>query len=210
MTHAYILGDSLTGFRTQLCARMGWTFDLDAVSGSGYTHRAPTHLADSFGDRLPALIAATHDVIVVAGGSNDNDSATFAADVAAFYADLRADLPTEPLYVTPTHRMTQAHFDVFAAIVGAAEAVLIDWGDCAEVPRTDAVRWLTGTGNVAAPAGDGNRDDYMSDDGIHPSAAGSAYLGDRMARAILSPFGAGSIAGVGTADGSPIALGFQP
>ena len=37
--------------------------------------------------------------------------------------------------------------------------------------------WQTGTGNVGQPRGDGNGDVYISADGVHPTAAGCAYLG---------------------------------
>jgi hypothetical protein len=47
--------------------------------------------------------------------------------------------------------------------------------------------WLTGTGNVGSPAGDGNRDVYLGADGVTPTRAGAAYLGKRAQFAIRPP-----------------------
>jgi lysophospholipase L1-like esterase len=44
--------------------------------------------------------------------------------------------------------------------------------------------WITGTGRVSAPKGDGNADSYVGADGVHPTDAGQAYVGRRMALAL--------------------------
>lgn len=45
-------------------------------------------------------------------------------------------------------------------------------------PYTD--RWLTGTGSIVDPRGDGNQDVYVGTDGVHPSVAGVAYYVGRV------------------------------
>lgn len=47
--------------------------------------------------------------------------------------------------------------------------------------------WLAGTGKVGAPTGDGNRDVYLSADGVTPTWAGSVYLDKRAQFAVKPP-----------------------
>lgn len=196
MTTAYLIGDSYSvvggGFGASLAARMGWTLTVDGVGGSGY---GVAGSGTAFPDRLPALIAANPDVAIIEGGGNDWSAnatplATFITLLASFYASLRSSLPTATLYVTGAHRIGQTYFDALVSATATAGGVYVDWGDVAEVPRTTIpanTRWLTGTGNASAPAGDGNRDVYLGSDSVHPNAAGCAYLGTRLAFAINPP-----------------------
>ena len=55
-----------------------------------------------------------------------------------------------------------------------------------QVRQVSAV--FTGTGKAGAPAGDGNRDLYISADGIHPTNQGSEALGDALAVCLRSGF----------------------
>ena len=48
---------------------------------------------------------------------------------------------------------------------------------------------FTGTGKAGAPAGDGNRDLYISADGTHPTNQGSEALGDALAACLRDGFG---------------------
>lgn len=47
---------------------------------------------------------------------------------------------------------------------------------------------FTGTGKAGAPAGDGNRDLYISSDGVHPTNQGSEALGDALAACLRDGF----------------------
>nr|DAW08900.1 MAG TPA: hypothetical protein [Caudoviricetes sp.] len=47
---------------------------------------------------------------------------------------------------------------------------------------------FTGTGKAGAPAGDGNRDLYISADGVHPTNQGSEALGDALAACLRDGF----------------------
>lgn len=55
-----------------------------------------------------------------------------------------------------------------------------------QVRQVSAV--FTGTGKTSAPAGDGNRDLYISADGIHPTNQGSEALGDALAACLRDGF----------------------
>ena len=56
-----------------------------------------------------------------------------------------------------------------------------------EVQQVSAV--FTGTGKAGSPAGDGNRDLYISADGTHPTNQGSEALGDALAACLRDGFG---------------------
>ena len=56
-----------------------------------------------------------------------------------------------------------------------------------DVRQVSAV--FTGTGKAGAPAGDGNRDLYISSDGVHPTNQGSEALGDALAVCLREGFG---------------------
>lgn len=55
-----------------------------------------------------------------------------------------------------------------------------------EVRQVSAV--FTGTGKAGSPAGDGNRDLYISADGLHPTNQGSEALGDALAACLRGGF----------------------
>ena len=55
-----------------------------------------------------------------------------------------------------------------------------------DVRQVSAV--FTGTGKAGAPAGDGNRDLYISSDGVHPTNQGSEALGDALAVCLRTGF----------------------
>lgn len=55
-----------------------------------------------------------------------------------------------------------------------------------QVRQVSAV--FTGTGKAGSPAGDGNRDLYISADGVHPTNQGSEALGDALAACLRAGF----------------------
>jgi lysophospholipase L1-like esterase len=192
MTTAVFLGTSITadGLPTACAARLGWTEVNQGEAATGYLKR--TLLDDtyvSFRGRLPGVIAANPDVLVVEGGVNDTPTQgfgaeQFVAEVPLFFAAVRAALPAIPVYVLAPWWKSRVMDEILAEAVVLKAAcatygcVYIDWL---------TVPWLTGTGKVDAPAGDGNSDVYMSAGGLHPSTAGRAYLGTRLAFAIRPP-----------------------
>jgi hypothetical protein len=202
--NASFLGDSLTGaaltgvgygYEVALCSCLGWTKHyVDGYGGSGFCNLHDT--GHAFIDRLPALLASSPDIVVVEGGTNDSaydPTTTFRMALAAFYAALRAGF-AGPLYVTASYRIDQAWFNECYNAAIAAGAVFIDWGDWSSQPRTTVPagrRWLTGTGDVITPKGDGNRDVYMgigsTANHTHYGAAGCAYIGHRMGCEIKPP-----------------------
>lgn len=78
----------------------------------------------------------------------------------------------------------------YAGAIYRVEAGFWAGGDPAaafpDVRQVSAV--FTGTGKAGAPAGDGNRDLYISSDGLHPTNQGSEALGDALAVCLRTGF----------------------
>lgn len=166
---------------------------------------------NAFRARLPTSVDAKPDLFITAGGINDNNSiaapplyatvaeafAAFNAGVASYFADLRTALPDAVLAaVGPWAPREVVGGDPVAlskadAIKGALQAaggawIFIDnlrggWSNSAGASAAGFGPWQTGTGNSGTPRGDGNGDLYLAAEGVHPNAAGSLYLGTRLA-----------------------------
>jgi lysophospholipase L1-like esterase len=190
--------------------------DMDALGGTGY---APNSVfgnpGDAFPERSATSVDAQPDLVITAGGINDNNSlalspyataadarAGFEAAATSHFSRLRAALPTSllvalgpwaPRQNMPTHPTEQAKADTIAAALRAAGGpwVFLDnlnggWLASSGASSVGSGPWQTGTGNSAAPAGNGNGDLYLAADGVHPNMAGSDYLGGRIAADLRS------------------------
>jgi hypothetical protein len=178
VTSVYFMTDSLGNWNlvNAICDRFGWTPTLDYGPGTGYS--AP-HLAGTFNDRLPALIAAAPDKVIVIGGANDGgpDDEVVEA-INEFWHGLRAALPDAECYAT------SLHFALGAVKLAALKDAVTRVGGV----HVDGSGWFTGTGKIGSPAGDGNRDIYLGSDGVHekdPEA--SRFLALHLAFAIRPP-----------------------
>lgn len=188
-TVAAVMGDSYSqqvgpdnwfGVASRL---LGWSPVMAAAGGTGYTVAASYA---TFASRLAAyVLAAAPDVMVFAGGINDPGTGLQAAATSLF-ATAHAAYPAALMVaVGPWQNSTGS------AISQASKGTAIA-AAAATVPGMIYVDnltspWITGSGAVATPAGDGNADNYMpltSD--VHPNPAGQAYLGARFAAAVRS------------------------
>ena len=169
-----------------------------------------TNAGDAFPARLSTSVDTQPDLFITAGGINDNNSLAlppyataqaardgFMAAVSAYFTQLRADLPQSvlvalgpwvPRQATPTDAVAQSKADAIRAALSAAGGpwVFLDnlnggWSCSSGASNPGTGPWQTGTGNSAAPAGNGNGDLYLAADGVHPNVAGSLYLATRMA-----------------------------
>ncbi|HSV71500.1 MAG TPA: SGNH/GDSL hydrolase family protein, partial [Methylibium sp.] len=166
---------------------------------------------NAFPARLPSNVDVRPDLFLTAGGINDNNAyaapplyataadalAGFNAAVGDYYQRLRTALPGAvlaavgpwaPRASTPTDPIARAKADTIKAALQAAGGLWIfldnldgSWLNSAGAAGAPTGPWQTGTGNVAAPAGDGNGDLYLLPDGVHPNAEGCLYLGTRIA-----------------------------
>lgn len=122
------------------------------------------------------------DVIVIAGGINDSGYSDDEIKTAAgrFFDKIQSELPDVAVFVLgPWNPRSAIRPGVNSAIKSAAAGRKhFLW-----VPNYDD-SWITGTGYVGHPAGDGNSDIYTSSDGTHPSTDGIFYLATRFATSI--------------------------
>ena len=153
------------------------------------------------------VITAPDLVLTAGGINDDNSFAVpplyasaaeakagFDAAVQRHFRDLRAALPDAvlaamgpwaPVESLPVGAVAQSKADTILAALQsiAGPWVFLDnlhggWTTSAgaSAPATRGA-WQTGTGNVGQPHGDGNGDTYVAADGVHPTPAGSQYLG---------------------------------
>ena len=182
------LGDSLTvgvgapperGYAWQTAQSLGWPIAVvDGVSGSGF-------LAAGGGrpmpDRVPAVVAAEPDVVVVAGGSNDvfgGYDADAVGDAAAeLLTELRAGLPDATVVVLGPFPTSLGAVDspdpIRDAVREATQAAGAQWVDAGSV-----------VASVVSTDADWGR--YVSADGLHPNEQGYRAIADALA-AELAP-----------------------
>jgi lysophospholipase L1-like esterase len=159
---------------------LGWDIEIDSTDGgTGYQTAAA---GSTFLTRVPDMVAAAPDVVVVAGGINDAAPGLQAAATSVL-SGLRAGLPDAPIYVVgpwcPPGSTYSAQSAKYTAMQGAVAAV----SNCIFI---DPHTWFTGTGNTSNIIGDGNSDVYIQSDNTHPNTVGRSYLAGRMADAIAA------------------------
>jgi lysophospholipase L1-like esterase len=166
---------------------------VGAIGGTGWLN--PGTGQTKFRDRNAPLIAAAPDIVLICGGHNDRTypTADVTAEVAAWITTTRAALPRAVFVVMgawpgdfgPSAEMIATENAIAAGVVAAADA------NTFFIPvSTDALQpWLFGTGNQAAPNGSGNTDVYIGTDTVHPTTAGHAMLGKRVAASMSLALG---------------------
>jgi lysophospholipase L1-like esterase len=183
---ALVVGDSyLAGaigvtqqrtFGPLTCTALGWLCQYDAQGGTGYA--ADGHDNDSafrpYGIRLATDQAndATPDVVVITGGRNDAAEADGATSAKAYLAAVRKAYPTAALVVVapfwddskPPPALLALR-DVLKVQASRNRAAFID-------PL--GAEWIT----------DANAPTYIGSDGTHPTAAGHAFLAQKLSSAL--------------------------
>ncbi|WP_298459236.1 SGNH/GDSL hydrolase family protein [uncultured Cellulomonas sp.] len=186
------LGDSLTvgvgappgrGYAPQTARALGWPIAVvDGVSGSGFV--APG-LGRPMPDRVPAVVAAKPDVVVVAGGSNDvfggYDAEAVGAATTELLTELRAGLPDAAVVVL-------GPFPTSLAGVGAPDPVR---DAVREATLAAEARWLDAGAVVASVVTtDADWDRYTSADGLHPNEDGYRAMAHALAAELTELVGA--------------------
>jgi lysophospholipase L1-like esterase len=188
-----VLGDSYTEgllcYAQRLRHLLAWEVWSSGAGGTGYINSGPSGRV-KFGDRVQTDVIAYHpDIVIVAGGLNDGGfpQDQLRAEALALYDAILTNLPSSKLIVVGPWWPTGVPADYILAtrdtIKNAAaerKAEFVDPIAAARVQETNA-GWITGTGNVAHPAGDGNADLYISADGLHPTDLGHQYLAVKLA-----------------------------
>ena len=201
-----VLGDSWTGgangvatvntFASMLGEKLGIQPSYAAgIGGTGYVNAGPGAGVSTFafGDttqRLAAIVAAAPTDILIAGSVNDGGTAlaTLKTAAAAVYSYFNTNLPSARLHVmlpqpgtVATQASTAQATNRLAILQAAQEATNVY-----TIIRPVIDNWLTGTGKADTPVGDGNRDRFLSNDGVHLTQEGHDYFADRTAAALAT------------------------
>lgn len=175
-----------TGWRVWNLAEIGTGY-LSASNGPTYGSFRPGTFGSS--RRLAAVQRAPLDLLLVNGSINDAVAASYTPEAHRAAVDrylddvarLRPDLPVVLVGIEPLGRYGTGPWGERSRVMNANLASMV--GRHANViafidPYTDP--WLTGTGSIADPRGDGNQDTYIGTDGVHPSIAGVRYYVGRI------------------------------
>lgn len=171
-------GFAFNAFAPATARKLGWTdLYISGASGTGYrtAYGSSPNLVDRF--RTDVLPFAP-EVIVISAGYNDTLPGVV-ENAPKLFDIIQAALPDTIVFVMgpidPKQDQGPKRQPLLNAVSGRPNFYFIDnLGD----------RWQTGTGNVAAPKGDGNADQYVGADGVHLSIAGNRYIADRLSTAI--------------------------
>ncbi len=189
---AMFVGDSITegpagqaaqtSFAPIAAQLLGWSDAwISGVGATGYLEAPSPRF--TFRQRFDADIRAyAPDVLVIAGGVNDTGftDAQIHTEAGLLFDRIQQDLPNTLVFVLgPWNPRMVVRAGVNTAIkTAAAGRPNFFW-----VPNYDEP-WITGTGTVGAPTGDGNSDIFTSPGGLHPSPAGIDYYARKFKDAI--------------------------
>jgi lysophospholipase L1-like esterase len=176
-----VLGDSFApaegqpladyNFTAVAASQLGWGEVLPfGQGGTGYTNPGQADEGDTvYGDRVERVIAASPDVVIVQGGTNDRDYQSTRDAAGSVFAQLKAGLPQ-------------------AQIVAMGPLATGTLDEATMTPARDAIR------DAAAAEGiefidplDGGwlgRDASLFVDGVHPNAEGQRQIADLFVRAM--------------------------
>lgn len=164
---------------------LGWRLHVSSDGNTGFGYSGGSGLY-SYADRVQDFTGLELDAMVFYGGINDTDSTTLRAGATQTLSRARALFPFMPFWVIGPQSPTITYQNANAARWTALQAA------SATDPNTtwiDTRGWVTGTGKVSAPTGDGNADTITSSDGTHPMAgAGDVYLASRIASEIAKGY----------------------
>jgi hypothetical protein len=190
MGDSYSQNGGVNGIAPTASRIAGCEWVLNGSGGTGYNQDTGAGGKAVFLVRLPGLLAAAPDYLVTCGGINDG-TGTLAADVAAYLALAKGTLASDRIFVvgpwdppSQNHTTSATKRDIIRTATLATGCRFID---------NIAAGWQTGTGNVAAPTGDGNSDIYIPGSGetTHPvNPDGYTYLGARLGLAVAALIGA--------------------
>ncbi|MCP2047869.1 UNVERIFIED_ORG: lysophospholipase L1-like esterase [Paenarthrobacter nicotinovorans] len=165
----------------QMAQRMNWDFIRDGFGGSGYVAKGNQpdqgpSVDQAFQTRLPNLIKADPDVVIIAGGRNDMYFPIDDVEAAAvkFLSDIRAALPDSKIVTiggwrwktTQEARWVDTQAEMSQVLRAATEKV----GGVYVDPAVDL-----------APITDELSGSMLAADLFHPTEDGHAYLGRDLA-----------------------------
>jgi len=169
---------------TRIAHRLGLadSFAINAAGGTGWNVDNGINLKWSAPQRLADYAALAPDILLFIGSQNDTQNAALQTAVEAALDTLHSTLPTTAFVgigsvLSSASDRTKAAFDSRASS-----------GRCAWIDNITAP-WLTGTGNINSPAGNGNSDYYRSSDVQHLDHSGINFFSDIAAQKVFQAVG---------------------
>jgi lysophospholipase L1-like esterase len=184
----FAIGDSITGGANGVDRHLTWVWDAASilgcdevwnvgVGGTGWV--ADGSGTTRFSGRTTSDIAPLvqpRDVVLFFGSRNDSSGNQGQIDaITAGVTSTLGLIPSSNRNVYVAGPITSIPANNAAVLAGATAAGR---------PYIDASTWITGSGYAGATTGSGNGDRYISNDGVHPNAAGHLYLARRWANAV--------------------------
>ena len=173
--------DGIATLPALTCDMLGWRVAASVEGGSGYDQPNPATTIANFKERVPDIIAANPDVVILAGGHNIRDVNTEEQAIRDTINTIKAGLPGVPIFAFGAFYGSAPGESGYTAENAKIEAV------CAETGATylSTSGWVNGTGKDGTPANNGNADILIKSDGIHPMAGiGGDFFAARCADAI--------------------------
>ena len=128
--------------------------------------------------RLAIIETAPIDRLLIYGSINDEPYAKAVIKAAALqlYADVKDIRPEIPVYTFGAEPLAGYRGANGLAVNEAIQEASAESDNVEGFIDGFTVPWLTGTGNDAAPVGDGTQDEFIGPDTFHPSAIGNDWL----------------------------------
>jgi acyl-CoA thioesterase-1 len=173
-TAAVILGDSYTaaesgGYAGRLAGLMGWDATIMGQGGTGYVNPGQAEEGDSaYPDRIPDVIAAAPEFVLVQGSTNDGDGSGLAEAADSVFSQLREGLPEATIVAVGPVAAPSIPRDK----LDVARTTLAEVAAAYSVQFIDPVEegWLS--------------DPALYSDGVHPSFEGHSQLAELIAEAL--------------------------
>lgn len=166
------------------------TGNYDIVnSGSGGTG----YLQDNAGrpnleDRVQTdIVDQAPDVVIIAMGINDTASGALTTSIQNTFNTIKTGLPDARVIILGSWTSGEATANM-QSITTTIETEAASKGFTFINPTGTGNDdgWITGTGDVSSPVGDGNADIFVSSDGTHPSELGHHYLASRLLQELFN------------------------
>jgi lysophospholipase L1-like esterase len=176
---------TMTGFRVWNMAQGGTGYlntGADPAIGQEFNLSGTTRFGSN--ERVEALATAPIDALLVNGSLNDGPPFSVAAHLDAVDRFLRAvemRLPSLPIVLVglepmSTSKIPDAPTKHYLAMTRALKSMATEHDNVVGFIDPYTPNWFTGTGSSGRPRGDGNQDQYIGRDGLHPNGAGQVFF----------------------------------
>ncbi len=154
---------------------LGWSdvWNL-AEGGTGYVNPGPGG-SSTFVKLASEATSNACNLVLFWGGLNDSNDADPQIQSAALttFKTIRAGLPNAPIVVFGLYPASSGPSATVIGVENAIHSAVTQFDDpqtyFVPVSTDPAGPWVYGTGTVANPAGNGNADICVSNDGVHPT-----------------------------------------